>query len=129
MVRGCLSLLGQKYNYAYAMPKIRTLDRSCFCSELVAKVYEECGMPLGIPTQIFPMDLADLLVRDPVGWEKVTEGYRRYLERGTKDELAAESKRGKDTIEMYRRIYSLRVTTAKQYADVLFHSSDEQYSS
>ncbi len=72
----CTYYMAQKYNVSLgALPRLT--DSKSFCSELIAKVYRDLGMPVCHlpPHRVYPRHLFRLLERPE--WRDVTELYQR----------------------------------------------------
>lgn len=68
----------QRYNFLVNVKVGRrpAVDSRSFCSELVAKVYDRLGFPLGVrPETILPADVATLCTEG--NWNDVSQAYRR----------------------------------------------------
>ena len=100
-LRATTYFVGQRYNFAAGIPKLKQSETASFCSELVVKVYERMGYKLvGKASElVFPADL-EILTDDPC-WQKVGNAYRKYFEAVTNLEQTRE------LAQTYKRILQI----------------------
>lgn len=84
LLRAIVEQLGQPYNRRFIFKRVRSpeLDRSAFCSELVARTFARLGLPI-VPDRRFAAVLPHTLLRhlEGQGWTDVSSAYRAGLPR------------------------------------------------
>ncbi|MBP4048787.1 hypothetical protein J9978_04660 [Chromobacterium violaceum] len=83
MMKASIYFIDQAYNYKFFF---KSNERSSFCSELVAKIFERAGINLFEKESgtITPADF-DKAADSDAHWEDVTEGYKKAFEEIAKD--------------------------------------------